>query len=381
MGKSAHKTFKIVFLVNGSPSSAMGIRALAFAVRLQPEFEIHVGYRSLFKIIAIFQFFALLLQRRPQVCYVFDMGFSGVIAAGVYRILSRCRIVVDTGDAIYELSRNSGDRGPLGLWLTKLLEWYAVSISHQLIVRSHFHQEWWAMRGIHADVIPDGVDTGPFRPSQDSALLRRYGLEGFTTIGLLGSVIWNSKWQMCYGWELVELIDRLRHFPVKGLLVGDGSGLSHLKAQCAARQLEDRIIFLGRIPYDELPPLLNLMDICLSTQTNDLAGQVRTTGKLPLYLACGRYVLASAVGEAKRVLPAEMLVPYHGTKDDQYPSRLAERVLSLLQHPEKLKQTEVTTAIARSQFHYDVLAERLRRVLYRMLGTSPIQSVAPVGSN
>jgi hypothetical protein len=50
------------------------------------------------------------------------------------------------------------------------------------------------------------------------------------------------------------------------------------------------------------------MDICLSTQTNDVVGWVRTTGKLPLYLAAGRYVLASRVGEAARVLPEEMLV-------------------------------------------------------------------------
>jgi len=345
----------------------MGVRARSFAERLEKEFDIRIAYRSASKFRSIFRFLLLLFRLRPSLCYVFDMGYSGVVAAGMYRLLSRCRIVVDTGDAIHELSRLSGSRTGIGLWLTGLLENFALSISHRVVVRSHFHQEWLAERGIHAEVIPDGVDSVQFQPRSQPELRQSYNLEGFTTIGLLGSLIWNSRWQMCYGWELVELIDRLRDLPVKGLVIGDGSGLAKLKAQCAARGLEGRIVFLGRVPYDNLPGLLNLMDICLSTQTNDLAGQVRTTGKLPLYLACGRFVLASAVGEAGRVLPAEMLAPYNGTKDVEYPARLTTRVLSLLERPERLRQPEPSVSIARTQFDYAVLAARLQKLIHGLL--------------
>ena len=38
---------------------------------------------------------------------------------------------------------------------------------------------------------------------------------------------------------------------------------------------------------------LSIMDVCISTQSNDLVGMVRTTGKLPLYLAYGKYVIAN----------------------------------------------------------------------------------------
>ena len=81
-------------------------------------------------------------------------------------------------------------------------------------------------------------------------------------------------------------------------MIGGGSGVPHLKALCKLYEIEDRILFLDHIPYDELPQYLNLLDICLSTQTNNLVGQVRTTGKLPLYLATRPYILASDVGEA-----------------------------------------------------------------------------------
>jgi glycosyltransferase involved in cell wall biosynthesis len=357
----------IAFLVNGQPAGAMGIRARSFEQRLRDEFDVRLAYRAANKVLSIWKFFRFLVRLRPQVCYIFDMSFSGVLAAGVYRLISRCRTVVDTGDAIYELSKSTGNRGALGLWLTRLLERYAFAISDRVVVRSHPHQELLARKGILASVVPDGVDTRQFFPSDEAQLARELGLQGCTVIGLVGSLVWSPRWQMSYGSDLIEVIDRLRDLPVKGLIVGDGSGMPELKKQSGARGLEHRILFVGRLPYDQLPRYLNIMDICLSTQTNDVAGQVRTTGKLPLYLACGRFVLASEVGEAARVLPPDMLAPYHGTKDDQYGARLADRIRSLLEHPASLHQRAGMLAIANEHFEYGVLAARVRDTLRGLL--------------
>jgi len=356
----------IVFVVNSGPGSAMDVRAQSFAARLRSDAGIQIAYRAPNKAYAVLKFLWLLLRFRPALCYVLDMGFSGVLAAGIYRVISRTRLVVDTGDDIYQIARSSG-RPWIGLWLTKILEQFALSISDRIVVRSHPHQELLAQRGITADVIPDGVDTEQFRPRPQAQLRGHYHLEGFTVIGILGSLIWNPRSQMCYGSELIEVIDRLRDRPVKGVVIGDGSGLAVLKRECLARGLEDRIVFLGALPYDELPRFLNLMDVCLSTQTNDLVGQVRTTGKLPLYLASGRFVLASAVGEATRVLPSEMLLPYHGSKDTGYPGRLASRIEALLEHPEDLNQPELSTRIAQTHFEYNGLTARLQDTIDRLL--------------
>jgi glycosyltransferase involved in cell wall biosynthesis len=355
---------KIVFLVNGRPQDAMGIRARSFAERLP--FETHIVYRSPNKVYAILGNLMNLVRFRPALCYVFDMGFSGVLAAGLFRMISRCRVIVDTGDAIYALSLSSG-RGRIGSYLTKRLEQYSLAISDRVVVRSHPHQELLASRGISAEVIPDGVDLEQFYPRAEDGLKRQFGLEGFVVAGTLGSLIWNQRLDMCYGWELVEVIHRLRHLPIKGLVIGDGTGLARLKERCAALGIADRMVFAGRIPYDDLPRFLNLMDIGLSTQTNDAVGQVRTTGKLPLYLACGRFVLATAVGEAARVLPAGMLVTYNGIKDSEYPERLAERMLQLLEHPDGLKRSAESLALARAHFDYNMLAVRLRETVERLL--------------
>ncbi len=339
----------------------MDVRARSFAERLSVDFRIEIINRTANKITATFRFLGVLLRVRPALCYVFDMAFSGVLAAGCFQMFSRCPMIIDTGDAIYELSRNSG-RGPVALWLTWLLEKFAFSLAHRIVVRSHPHQELLQGSKITADVIPDGVDTEQFKPSDEAALRGKHNLNQFTVVGLLGSLTWNPRSEMCYGSELIEVIDQLRHHPVKGLIIGDGTGLSILKEECAARGLQDRIVFLGRLPYDELPRHINLMDVCLSTQTNDVAGNVRTTGKLPLYLACGRFVLSSEVGEAAKVLPPEMLVPYVGSKDSTYASRLAARIECLLQDPRGVDTGMRSISIAKTHFEYNLLAARMAKL-------------------
>ena len=158
-----------------------------------------------------------------------------------------------------------------------------------------------------------------FSPRDGSAMRRALGLGDGLVVGLVGSSVWSPSLGIAYGWDLIEMLALVRDLPVRGLLVGDGSGIGHLRERARVLGVEDRIVFAGRRPLAELPEILSACDVCLSTQTNDIPGNVRTTGKLPLYLACGRYVLASRVGEAARVLPEEMLVPYEGTVDKRLP--------------------------------------------------------------
>lgn len=340
----------------------MGIRARELAARLS-RFDIQIAYRASSKLVAILEFFKFLLRLRPAAIYVFDISYSGVLSAGLYRLVFRNCLIVETGDAITELARSTGNRGKIGVWLTQLLERYAFWVADRVVVRGTFHQELLATQGIAADVIQDGVDVAQFAPVDASDLRQQYGLEGRLTVGLLGSSIWSEKLHMCYGWELVETIGLLKDARVKGIMIGGGSGIPHLKSRCRELGIEDRVLFLDFIPYEQLPRYLCLIDICLSTQTNDVVGQVRTTGKLPLYLAAGRYILASEVGEAARVLEPEMLAPYDGVKDAEYPRKLAERIRPILADPEMLERAEANMDLARKHFDYSMLTERVSGVI------------------
>ena len=359
---------RIAFIVNGDETSAMAQRARSFAGHM-PRHDIRIAYRSASKVLATFGFLWFLLRTRPSVAYVFDISYSGVLAAAFYRLAFGNRMIIDTGDAITDLARSMG-RGRIGLLLTSLLERFALRVADRVIVRGSFHRELLAGARINAEVIQDGVDVGSFAGGDVSQLRKHNGLEGVLTIGMVGSSVWSEKLQMCYGWELVESIRLLQDKPVKGIMIGGGSGIARLKAWCRHYGIEDRVFFLDHVPFGQLPRYLSLIDVCLSTQTNDVVGNVRTTGKLPLYLAAGRFILASNVGEASRVLPKEMLVDYAGVKDEGYPARLAERIESILADPQILASGAANVSLARQHFDYSMLAQRAQRVIREVLKES-----------
>ncbi len=353
---------KLTFVVNGDHSDPMGRRARAFADQLRGPYDIDVLYRSKRKVWSAARFLAALLHRQPKVCYVFDMSYSGVAGALMYKSLTRGRVVIDTGDAITELARSMG-RSPLGVELTRRLEELSLSGADRIVVRGTYHKEWLAQRGVRAEVIHDGIESSLIGTPAVDDEREQLGLDGVLTVGLVGSLSWSPTLQSCYGWDLIELIRILKDRPVKGVVIGEGSGLPILQARCREYGITDRVVFLGRAPYQELPRRLGLIDVCLSTQTNDLPGQVRTTGKLPLYLAAGRYILASRVGEAARILDEEMLVDYDGNNDLGYPQKLANRVLRLVDDRSLLGRGRRHFAVAREKFDYAVLARQMARVI------------------
>ena len=353
----------IAFIISGDEESAMGYRARALAESLSGRYQIQFAYRTGNKLAALLRFSRFLFRTRPQVTYVFDMSYSGVLAGWCHRFCFRNRLIIETGDAIYELMRSTGNRGPVGLSLTRWLEGFSLRVADRIVVRGRRHQQHLAGQGVSSDVIQDGVDTAQFRELNVEQLRQHLGLGETLTVGLVGSSIWSEKLGLCYGWELVELLRLLPNEPVTGIIIGDGSGIPHLEARCREYGIEDRVLFLGRVLYNQLAPYLNLIDVCLSTQTNDLVGQVRTSGKLPLYLATGRYVLASDVGEASLILPPEMLVPYDGVQDWAYPQKLAERVRTILADRSKLAAGAGNLALAREHFEYTTLGKRLAEVI------------------
>jgi glycosyltransferase involved in cell wall biosynthesis len=354
---------RVAYIVNGDFESAMGYRARALAACLKTRYDIRVAYREGNKLGSLFRFVRFLSAVRPQLSYVFDMSYSGVLGAWLYKQLFGGRLIIDTGDAIYELARSVGNRGRVALWLTGWLERFSLKVADGIVVRGTYHQKFLAARGYHAEVIQDGVDVQAFTPLNVGDLRKEHGLEGCLTIGLVGSSVWSERLQMCYGWELVELLRLLKDAPVKGIIIGDGSGIAHLKARCREYAIEDKILFLGYVPFSRLPQYLMLMDVCLSTQTNDLAGRVRTTGKLPLYLAAGRYVLASRVGEAALVLDEDMLVAYEGVKDELYPQKLADKIKLILEQPARIKSGAANVSLAQKHFDYSMLAGRMEEFI------------------
>jgi len=217
--------------------------------------------------------------------------------------------------------------------------------------------------------IPDGVDVDRFVPGADGALRDELGIPSEALVaGLVGSLRLGRHEAATYGWDLIEALSLLREEPVWALIVGDGDGLEALTEHADTLGVSDRLVLPGYVPHEEIHRYVAAMDVCVSRQTNDAVGRSRTTAKLPEYVACDRYVLATAVGAAADVLPDEMLLPYVGSYDPDHPSRLADRLARLVPRQKQLRKGVGTRQIALEHYGYPELAKSLADLLRKTVG-------------
>ena len=363
---------RIALLVGGPPAGIMHIRAEGLTCEAHHVFDLkvftHASGRG--KVRDVLSMTAELLRFRPRAMYVLNTGAIGIPAL-VVRGLTGAPFVVDTGDLAYRFVRVMGYFGPARrLWIG-FTEWLLITMASAVVVRGRFHRTLLIRHTAKPVVhIPDGVDVAS-RVSGDTAAERaRRGWDGKITIGFLGVVSWSEQHDWGLGKELVEAVRLLGGERFHGVVIGDGSGRPYLEELARTLQVEGAISFVGSVPYADLPRELSMIDICLVTSVEDESWEVRTTGKLPEYLAAGRIVVATQVGEAKWVLDPEQILPYHGIGDPDYAGRLAEHIGRLaLNWPAPLAvASESGPRLAREYFDYHVLSPRWVAVMNALIG-------------
>ena len=341
-----------MFLANGGQGSAAAERATRFAAAAP--YPSHVILRCGSRRNSIRTMIRQIRNRRPDLIYCVDLALVPLLVSVIGR--PSARLVVDTGDYPSAFLAHVGaSRGRIAA--ARLMEEWAYRRADAFVVRGFHHAAVLRGQGVREiHVIPDGVDLRLAGQPADVTLRRHLGLSDVLTVGISGHFTWYDELGGGLGSELIRMLALLPHLNVHGILIGDGVGLPHLHRLATKLNVKDRLHFFSQIPYGEYFRYLKLIDVCLLTQTNDRASWVRTTGKLPAYMAAERYILSSAVGTAESLLPSCMLVPYHGSWDDDYPQRLAVRVGGVVKDPGLLEQGRQLRPLA-ADFDYDRLAD------------------------
>lgn len=348
---------RLTLLVHGGPNSIEAVRVRGLSQRIPPDC-LRFLFRQPDRRATLNAWSADIQSHRPDLIYVLNTAMPGAPFAVWNHLRRGIPYLLDTGDVIHEMARRSGIgagwRLPL-LWSVERAAW---KFAHRIVVRGTRHKEYLERLGHRAALIRDGYATQQeVPPDRVEAIRNRLGLQGKIVVGLMGSLVWSPRLQICYGWDLLRALPDLRDLPIGVVIIGDGNGQSWLEAEAVRLGVRDRIQFTGRIPYDDVPAYMRVLDIALSTQTNNLPGQVRTTGKVPEYMAAGCFILASKVGEAELLLPPEMLVPFQGEVDQAYPARLAQRIRQLVEDPGRLELRRSLPARAAATCSYSVLSQ------------------------
>jgi glycosyltransferase involved in cell wall biosynthesis len=89
---------------------------------------------------------------------------------------------------------------------------------------------------------------------------------------------------------------------VQFMIVGDGYMAGELKKRCGELNLEESIIFVGAVPHDDVPRYIAAADVCVACFERNDVTMCKSPLKIVEYLASGKAIVASEVGEVPRML-------------------------------------------------------------------------------
>jgi len=186
----------------------------------------------------------------------------------------------------------------LGRWLEGL----QVRGARQVISISEILKGYLMRYGAPASkihVVPNGVDHLAFTPREpDPELQARWGLEDRLVIGYIGSFefLGDIPLFMASARRICSAQSRVIFF-----MVGEGRHQEKIRQAAAEFGLEDRFLFPGRIPHEQVPRYLSLMDLVISPYREDYLFY-GSSMKLLEYLAAGKAVVAPALGQIKELV-------------------------------------------------------------------------------
>ncbi len=274
--------------------------------------------------------FEIAKQVQPDVLHAHSPVLNAIPAMRVGRRLGLP--VVYEVRAFWEdaaVDHGTTTEGSLRYKLTRNLETWALKrASHVTTICEGLRSDIVA-RGIpdeRVTVIPNAVDIESFdiNGTPEETLKEKLGLSACTVIGFIGSF---------YAYEGLDLL--LDAFPlilfrlpdVRLLLVGGGPQEAALKEQAKRLRIEDKVVFTGRVPHEEVQRYYDLIDVLAYPRHSMRLTELVTPLKPLEAMAQGRLLVASDVGGHRELIrDGETGMLFHAGSA----TSLAETIMKLL---------------------------------------------------
>jgi len=117
------------------------------------------------------------------------------------------------------------------------------------------------------------------------------------------------------------------------VIMGNGAECDHIKNYSNELQLQEIVLFTGRIPDKELIEYLSTCDVCVNPDVVNEMNDKSTMNKIMEYMALGKPIVQFDLKEG-RVSARE--ASFYARKNDEID--MAEKILELLDDPEKRKR-------------------------------------------
>lgn len=273
---------------------------------------------------------------RPDVILTTSPSLPVCLPSALLGWLLKCPVVLNLQDILPEAAVHVGllkNKSLIAIF--SILEKFAYRCANKISVIADGFVDNLMSKNVAPDKIvqiPNWVDVNFIRPSpkQSNAFRAEHKLENKFVVLYSGNIA------LTQGLEtVVKAASTLRDIPdIAFVIVGEAKGLQHLGEQCN-KCGADNVLLLPFQPREGLPEMLAAADVGLVVQKKNVIS-FNMPSKIQVLLASGRAIVASVPdsGTAARAIRHSgggVIVP------PEEPSALANAVLDLYKHPEKVK--------------------------------------------
>lgn len=99
-----------------------------------------------------------------------------------------------------------------------------------------------------------------------------------------------------------DYTNKNREIDIEFVIVGDGRNKEEFISSIKRNNVEDMFILMGKKPPEEIPEILSTCDVAFLSFANIDIFKMTIPAKLQSYMACGMPILASAIGETKKII-------------------------------------------------------------------------------
>lgn len=248
----------------------------------------------------------VIAQEKPDILHAHSPSLNGIAALRAGRkhnlpVVYECRAFWEDAAVDHGTSKEWG----LRYRITRAMETYTFKHADAVTTICNGLKDDIQHRGVPANkitVIPNAVDLLQFsqrHPEDDQGLADQLGVTGKTVLGFIGSF---------YAYEGLLLLVKalpmiLEQAPeTRLLLVGGGPDGEKLKRLCSELDLEDKVIFTGRVPHSEVTRYYQLVDIFVYPRLHMRLTDLVTPLKPLEAMAQEKLVLASDVGGHRELI-------------------------------------------------------------------------------
>lgn len=218
--------------------------------------------------------------------------------------------------------------------------------------------------GVERDMIFDGhvgADLEKFNPNVDGSFIRKKYRIANPLVLYVGQL---------HGAQYAELFIKAakiiidKQINADFMIVGDGARFPFLKNLTVELGLEKKIIFTNAVPHEDVPKYIAACDIATACFQDNNITRCKSPLKIAEYLASGKPIVASDVGEVKKMVGAGGILTMPGNAHS-----LADAIIQLLSDEQlRIRLGKEARKRAQEKYNWAVTAENLLNAYKLALG-------------